>query len=277
MGATVDSNSNPEIMESRYGIGINNRYAMFLDSEDGEDLILPKKKAVTEAKDQPMLNKVEAKTAQPVKKVVPEDPKLVKSQTPTKPNQKTNTREDKENRNNRFEGKRVLDARKPQEGPRESREERNNRRNKQGESGAPFDAEKGGRGGLGRGAGRGGGRGRGGDRGGRGGRGGKRDFDRKSGDDKTGVKPVDKKDGNGSHNWGTFEDEIKAEDDKASVSASDESPPENTEQKEKTEGEVTELDAEAEAKKAAEEEEARTMTLDEWKAQQAGAKEDKPK
>ena len=82
-------------MESRYGIGINNRYAMFLDSEDGEDLILPKKKAVTEAKDQPMLNKVEAKTAQPVKKVVPEDPKLVKSQTPTKPNQKTNTREGK--------------------------------------------------------------------------------------------------------------------------------------------------------------------------------------
>merc|ERR1712157_211042 len=123
----------------------------------------------------------------------------------------------------------------------------------------------------------GGGRGRGGDRGGRGGRGGKRDFDRKSGDDKTGVKPVDKKDGNGSHNWGTFEDEIKAEDDKANVSASDESPAENTEQKEKTEGEVTELDAEAEAKKAAEEEEARTMTLDEWKAQQAGAKEDKPK
>ena len=88
---------------------------------------------------------------------------------------------------------------------------------------------------------------------------------------------MDKKDGNGSHNWGTFEDEIKAEDDKANVSASDESPAENTEQKEKTEGEVTELDAEAEAKKAAEEEEARTMTLDEWKAQQAGAKEDKPK
>ena len=65
---------------------------------------------------------------------------------------------DKENRNNRTDGKRVLDARKPQEGPRESREERNNRRNKQGESGAPFDAEKGGRGGLGRGAGRGGGK-----------------------------------------------------------------------------------------------------------------------
>ena len=42
---------------------------------------------------------------------------------------------DKENRGNRFEGKRVLDARKPQEGPREpreprNREDRNNRRNR---------------------------------------------------------------------------------------------------------------------------------------------------
>merc|ERR1712203_699328 len=82
-------------------------------------------------------------------------------------------------------------------------------------------------------------------------------------------------DGNGSHNWGTFEDEIKAEDDKANMGASDESPAENTEQKEKTEGEVTELDAEAAAKKAAEEEEAKTMTLDEWKAQQV--KKDQPK
>lgn len=39
---------------------------------------------------------------------------------------------DKENRNNRFEGKRVLDARKAQEGPQEARtrEDRNNRRNR---------------------------------------------------------------------------------------------------------------------------------------------------
>merc|ERR1719510_1159131 len=155
--------------------------------------------------------KVEAKPAPPNKKV---DDKSIKSQSPAKPSTKPNNREDKENRNNRTDGKRVLDARKPQEGPRESREERNNRRNKQGESGAPFDAEGNKRGG--RGVGRGG-NGRGLGRGGPGGRGGrgKRDFDRKSGDDKTGVKPVDKKDGSGSHNWGTFEDEIKAEDDKA--------------------------------------------------------------
>ena len=33
-----------------------------------------------------------------------------------------------------------------------------------------------------------------------------------------GVKPVDKKEGGGSHNWGTFEDEMKAEEDKANTS-----------------------------------------------------------
>ncbi|CAK9298810.1 unnamed protein product [Gordionus sp. m RMFG-2023] len=34
----------------------------------------------------------------------------------------------------------------------------------------------------------------------------KREFDRHSGSDKTGVKPVDKKDGAGSHNWGSIQD-----------------------------------------------------------------------
>lgn len=37
---------------------------------------------------------------------------------------------------------------------------------------------------------------------------GKREFDRRSGSDKTGVKPVDKRDGGGPHNWGTIKDDI---------------------------------------------------------------------
>lgn len=37
---------------------------------------------------------------------------------------------------------------------------------------------------------------------------GKREFDRRSGSDKTGVKPVDKREGGGPHNWGTLKDEI---------------------------------------------------------------------
>ena len=78
-------------MESRYGIGINNRYAMFFDSEDGEEgTILPKKAPVKE-EGKPVKNEANAKPAAPVKK--PEDPK--KSQTNAKSNNKPNSREGK--------------------------------------------------------------------------------------------------------------------------------------------------------------------------------------
>merc|ERR1712018_288495 len=129
-------------------------------------------------------------------------------------------------------GKRVLDARKAQEGPHDDREERNNRRNRgsDGTGGGNNDVRKNDdrksgqnrddrppRGGPG---------GRGG-RGGRGGgRGGKREFERKSGDDRTsGVKSVDKRDGSGSHNWGTYEYDIKAEQDQANTSTDENGQP----------------------------------------------------
>ncbi|XP_022914244.1 SERPINE1 mRNA-binding protein 1-like [Onthophagus taurus] len=38
---------------------------------------------------------------------------------------------------------------------------------------------------------------------------GKREFDRQSGSDKTGIKPIDKRDGAGSHNWGSHKDLIE--------------------------------------------------------------------
>ena len=69
--------------------------------------------------------------------------------------------------------------------------------------------------GRGRGRGRGGrGRGEGGGRGRMeggmgGGRGGKREYERKSGDARTGVKAEDKRGGGGKGNWGTFEDDPK--------------------------------------------------------------------
>ena len=87
----------------------------------------------------------------------------------------------------------------------------------------------------------------------------KRDFDRglrKSSDERTGIKAVDKKEGSGPHNWGTFEDEMKAKDDKAT-----DAPP--------APASPTAEDKEALARKAAEEEEANMMTLDQWKAQRA--------
>merc|ERR550534_1725361 len=104
----------------------------------------------------------------------------------------------------------------------------------------------------------------------------KRDFDRKSGDDRTGVKAVEKKEGGGSHNWGTFEDEMKAEEDKANTSDGMSDSAVEADPKEATDAPApaapagpTVEDEEALARKAAEEEEAKMMTLDQWKAQQA--------
>ena len=37
----------------------------------------------------------------------------------------------------------------------------------------------------------------------------------------SGVKPVDKREGSGSHNWGTYEDDMKAEQDQANTSTDD--------------------------------------------------------
>ena len=81
---------------------------------------------------------------------------------------------------------------------------------------------------------------------------------------------MDKKEGSGSHNWGTYEDEMKAEEDKANTSIENAEVP--------AEGENADANAVSEAeeaRRAAEEEEAKTMTLAEWKAQKA--KKDQPK
>jgi plasminogen activator inhibitor 1 RNA-binding protein len=80
----------------------------------------------------------------------------------------------------------------------------------------------------------------------------KRERDRQSGSDKTGVKSVDKRDGAGAHNWGTHKQDI---DDLNK-------PPTDDEQKEG--GEEAVEDA---APAAPVEEEPKEMTLDEWKAQ----------
>ena len=37
----------------------------------------------------------------------------------------------------------------------------------------------------------------------------------------SGVKSIDKREGSGSHNWGTYEDDIKAEQDQANTSTDD--------------------------------------------------------
>jgi len=81
--------------------------------------------------------------------------------------------------------------------------------------------------------------GRGG-RGGRGrGRGGNREFDRRSGSDKSSVKPADKRDGSGSYNWGSPQDEINAASEEnggfGAPKETEETPAENVEQTPETE------------------------------------------
>lgn len=83
--------------------------------------------------------------------------------------------------------------------------------------------------------------GRGGFRGGRGGRGrgrgrgGAREFDRRSGSDRSSVKAFDKRDGSGSYNWGTPQDELAASEEQQSKGFgapkdSDDAPIESTEE-----------------------------------------------
>lgn len=82
----------------------------------------------------------------------------------------------------------------------------------------------------------------------------------------SGVKHVDKREGGGSHNWGTFEDDIKAEDDKINVSNEDvQEKPDATSHDGRSAQDAENVADDAAPK---EEEEPKTFTLDEWKAQQ---------
>merc|ERR1719431_1662805 len=86
---------------------------------------------------------------------------------------------------------------------------------------------------------------------------------RKSGDARTGVKAEDKRGGGGKGNWGTFEDDPKEGDETANNTSVEEAPVDG---EAPAEGEAKE-DAPAEDKEPVEEE-MKTLTLDEWKAQQ---------
>lgn len=85
-------------------------------------------------------------------------------------------------------------------------------------------------------------------------RGGKREFDRQSGSDKTGVKAIDKRDGGGAHNWGSHKqdiEDINKANDESAIDKDDSAGEQQTETQPTFEEETKEL------------------TLDEWKAQRA--------
>lgn len=90
---------------------------------------------------------------------------------------------------------------------------------------------------------------------------GKREFERHSGSDRTGLKPVEKREGGGAHNWGTIADAV-AEQEQSAVNQSI-----NLDQTIDAETTAITGDESTEVEKVEAEEE-KQLTLDEWKALQ---------
>lgn len=93
-----------------------------------------------------------------------------------------------------------------------------------------------------------------------------RPMDRVSGSDKTGVKPMTKKDGAGKGNWGTETDELTGETEPTQTT-DEETKTKTAESGAEDAGEKTAEEAGGEEQAGEKEEEKPRMTLDEWKAQ----------
>ncbi|XP_025834213.1 plasminogen activator inhibitor 1 RNA-binding protein-like [Agrilus planipennis] len=264
-------------MENSYGIGTRNRYALFLDDESDPLELLKEKEQEKEQKKKNKASEKEnkIKTDAPTKVKTVQGSKKTNKETPahkpqdskredTKPNPRSNIESKPERNFNKFNN--------------ENREERNNRRNREDRQfngpvdgnrdrddrpprkdlsdnfeGRPRNRNVGNKDGP---------------RGPRNNRNferrGKREFDRQSGSDKTGVKPIEKRDGAGAHNWGSHKDIIeevnKAEEIDASWGDVDKNDSGLSAGENKDSGEP-------EPEAAPEVEEPKELTLDEWKAQ----------
>ncbi|XP_061181771.1 SERPINE1 mRNA-binding protein 1-like isoform X2 [Saccostrea echinata] len=252
-------------MDSQYGIAVTNKFDLF-----GDDVSDP----LEFLKEQEELKKKQELTKEKDKGKQGKDKKAKKQNASQSDNKSTEQsvqkKEDKPNAQSR-PPRSARQNREPREmkDDNDSRPPRRREENSQNEfrertegSGGNFNRPESGRfGNRGRGRGRGEGRGARGGRG-RGGfdRGPKRDFERHSGSDKTGVKPTEKRDGSGSHNWGSFKDDLQEEIKEAETEQKEWNPSEDAENQDPNEStESTEQPVEEGPKQ---------MTLDEWKAQQ---------
>jgi len=91
-------------------------------------------------------------------------------------------------------------------------------------------------------------------------------MDRVSGSDKTGVKPMTKRDGAGKGNWGTEADELTGETEPTQTT-DEEAKTKTAESGTENAGEKTAEEAGGEDQAGEKEEDKPRMTLDEWKAQ----------
>lgn len=295
-------------MEQSYGVGITNRFDLFLDGEDDPLDVLKIVDEEKEAKKKSKIAEKENKGKTETKAKPATERKGFKETSNVKTPSIGKPKEGLKGKEPRIVGPRPdgpkpdgprVDGPRPPRGDRpfgdrpertdktvkfssESREERNNRQNREDrpyQSGGDFfsrDREPGtrpdgerfaprGRGGMGRGMGRG-------MRGGRGGydNRGKREYDRQSGSDKTGVKAVDKREGGGARNWGSHRDDI----DELNTSGNEtqdwsgEKPEEPTTDAvvEPKDGESAPAAGDSAEETTPAEPEPEELTLDEWKA-----------
>lgn len=289
-------------MENSYGIGVQNRFGAYFDEEaDPFDLIakpaaVPRSSDEKENKDKKSSKTTTKKAnksdvvAKPEKTVPQGKTQDAKQQRNGDNRVKFSDREERNNRRNRPEnagprdttnghvGQRFDEDRPPRRfdndrPPRRFDNDRPPRRfdddgapRQRFTEGAPrrFNDGEGG----GRGRGRGMGRGRG--------RGGKREFDRHSGSERSGVKPVDKREGSGSYNWGSDKDQIQEIQTSDQLQATElDTSNEEKEKAPKEAGEEGGATSEGESGKEdapKEDEEPKEMTLDEYKAMQKAAR-----
>jgi len=258
-------------MHKLYGVGITNRYSCFIDNEDLdplEQLKISEADRETKKKAKETSEKIVTGPAQAGRKGIRDsNAKGNANVKDNKGNENVDRRPPRADRGPKDRVPEKPQADRPQ-GDRsmrfnneEGREARNNRCNQDDTNRDVGDFEGRGRGGYFR------------DRGGRGGsgyargsRGGqrKREFDRQSGSDKSGVKAVDKRDGAGSRNWGTYKDELEVTTGDVANDSLEEKP-EGVEGA--GEGRPDE-DTENIGDTVPTEDQPKQMTLDEWKALQ---------
>jgi len=275
-------------MENQYGIVVSNKYALFLnENDDPLDIIRQQTEAKVKKKDTVKKEVDKTKTAKlksSTKKSVAPSQQEPKSKTPEQSSQRRDefspaaagentrreggpprgrgrggrggfrsNRDQPESRDSNEFGENETDRRPPRRRDEFSSEYRERsegfgRSGGFGRSDSGFGKSEGGSGGQGFGD-----------------RGGKREFERHSGSDKTGVKAVDKKEGGGSHNWGTIKDDME-EQMKETENPDWSTQVEDAENQDPNETAVESTEANPEVP----EEDAivKQMTLDEWKAQE---------
>lgn len=200
-------------MENAYGIGVKNRYELFYNEDlDPLEIIRQKEEEKEKRKSDKSHPKDKSKASKNGKSIpasgLTKKPKDIPSSNPPKPTETTDT--SNKSRPRPFNDRTSKNTRSFEES--KDIEERKNFRNR--EDHGPPNSENRERDGEMR-RGRGGFRGRGRPRGARGGyfsnfesRPPRREFDRHSGSDKTGLRSGEKRDGAGSNNWGDIKSEL---------------------------------------------------------------------